>query len=121
LREVVIHQWREGLRKNYDSILLAAYCCQLMEAAMEPEHPEPEMHDLLRRALDHIDQTGASLRALNHFEKELSRLLGVHHSERRSYSTLQDALGSLPANRKGLVERLSPNEDFRSSSPQSGE
>lgn len=121
LREVVIHQWREGLRKNYDSILLAAYCCQLMESALEPEHPEPEMHDLLRRALDHIDQTGASLRALNHFEKELTRLLGVHHTEKRSHSSLLDALGSLPANRKGLVERLSPNKDLRSSSLPSDE
>jgi len=117
LREVAISHWREGLRKNYTATLLAAYCCQLMDSAMEPEHPEPEMHDLLRRALDHIDSAGASLKAMHHFEKELARLLGVSSLQRQADVALRDALGSLPSSRKDLVERLSPDKDFRSSVP----
>jgi DNA repair protein RecO (recombination protein O) len=112
LREVSIRQWREGLRRNYTSILLAAYCCQLLELAVEPEHPEPEMHDLLCRALDHLDATPASLRALRHFESELARLLGVSHSQLDAEISLRDALGTLPATRADLIERLSPPSDF---------
>jgi DNA repair protein RecO (recombination protein O) len=112
LREVSIRDWREGLRKNYTSTLLAAYCCQLLESAVEPEHAEPELHDLLRRALDHLDAKPASLKALRHFETELARLLGVSHERNPAEASLRDALGTLPSSRKELVERLHPAEDF---------
>ncbi len=112
LREILIHQWREGLRRNYNSTLLAAYCCQLLERAVEPEHPEPELHDLLRRALDHLDVAPPRLRALHHFEAELARLLGVSHHLEKAEVSLLAALGDLPTSRAELVERLSTAKDF---------
>ncbi len=112
LREVSIDLWREGLRRNYTATLLAAYFCQLLDAVVEPEHPEPELHDLLVRALDHVDQAEPSLKALRHFERELVRLLGVSHLERDASDSLREVLGTLPASRDDLVERLSPNEDL---------
>lgn len=115
LREVAIRQWREGLRRNYTSTLLAAYCCQLLEMAMEPEHPEPELYDLLKRALDHLDTNAPSLKAFQHFENELARLLGVANHQHRSEFSLRDALGGLPASRGELLERLSPMSGFSSS------
>ena len=115
LREVAIRQWREGLRHSYTSTLLAAYCCQLLESAVEPEHPEPGLHDLLKRALDHLDGTPPSLRAMRHFECELARQLGVFQSERQVEMSLRDALGALPGSRGDLLERLSPARDFSSS------
>lgn len=118
LREVAIHQWREGLRRNYTSTLLAAYCCQLLEMAMEPEHPEPELYDLLKRALDHLETAAPSLRAIQHFENELARLLGVSNHRCNADLSLRDALGGLPASRGELLERLSPARDFRSSTPE---
>jgi DNA repair protein RecO (recombination protein O) len=108
LREVSIRQWREGLRKNYSSTLLAAYCCQLLESAVEPEHPDPLLHDLLARALDHIEATEPSLRALRHFERELARMLGVSHHEQTADDSLRAAIGHLPASRGDLLERLRP-------------
>lgn len=115
LREVAIRQWREGLRRNYTSTLLAAYCCQLLETAVEPEHPDPGLHDLLKRALDHLDAAPPSLRALHHYETELARLLGITHHQAPAEHSLRDALGMLPASRRELIERLSPASDFRSS------
>ena len=115
LREVAIRHWREGLRKNYTSTLLAAYCCQLIEMAVEPGHPEPGLHDLLKRALDHLDTTPPGLRALHHFEAELARLLGVLQDPIRAEASLRDALGTLPATRREVIERLSPASDFGSS------
>ena len=108
LREVSIRQWREGLRKNYTTTLLAAYCCQLLESAVEPEHPDPLLHDLLARALDHIEATEPSLRALRHFERELARMLGVSHHEQTADDSLRAAIGHLPASRGDLLERLQP-------------
>ena len=115
LREVAIRDWREGLRLHYNSTLLAAYCCQLMESAVEPEHPEPGFYDLLKRALDHLGSTPPSVRALRHFESELARLLGVFHRQSQAEVSLRDALGTLPASRSELIERLSPASDFGSS------
>jgi DNA repair protein RecO (recombination protein O) len=106
LREVSIRHWREGLRKNYSATLLAGYCCQLLESAVEPEHPEPELHHLLARALDHIDTAGASLRALRHFEREVARLLGISHHQHDADLSLRDVIGALPATRGELLERL---------------
>ena len=113
LREVSIRHWREGLRKNYHSTLLAAYCCELLERAVEPEHPDPGLHDLLERALDHLQAAEPSLRALRHYEKELVRLLGISHDQRPPEVSLRDALGNLPASREELFERLSQARDFR--------
>jgi DNA repair protein RecO (recombination protein O) len=112
LREVAIRQWREGLRKNYTSTLLAAYCCQLLEAAVEPEHPVPELYDLLKRALDHVDTTVPSVRALRHFETELARLLGVTHHQQAAEFSLCEMLGALPSGRGELFERLSRSGGF---------
>ena len=120
LREVAIRQWREGLRRNYTSTLLAAYCCQLLEMAIEPEHPEPELYDLLKRALDHLETAAPSLRAFQHFENELARLLGVSNRQCKAEISLRDALDGLPVSRGELLERLCPAGDFSSSSPKNG-
>ena len=115
LREVAIRDWRQGLRRNYTTTLLAAYFCQLLEAAVEPEHPDAALHDLLKRALNHLDAAEPTLRALRHFESELARMLGVSHHRQSADASLTEALGSLPATRSDLMERLSPASDFSSS------
>lgn len=117
LREVVIQDWREGLRRQYSATLLAAYFCQLLELAVEIEHPEPDLYDLLRRALNHVDTASASLRAMDHFEAELARLLGVAHHHSPAEGSLQNALGPLPSNRRLLLEQLSSPDSFRSPTP----
>lgn len=108
LREVAVSAWREGLRRDYPSMLLAAYCCQLLELAVEPEHAEPALFDLLRRALDHLADKPPSLRALNHFEAELARLLGVLHGSLPAETCLRQAIGTLPANRRALMDLMPP-------------
>jgi len=115
LREVAISDWREGLRRDYTSTLLAAHCCLLLEKAVEPEHPEPALHDLLVRALNHVDTAGPSLRALLHYERELARLLGISHGQRAAEQSLREMLGDPPPGRDGLVERLSSGVDLDSS------
>ncbi|KAB2641828.1 MAG: DNA repair protein RecO [Verrucomicrobia bacterium] len=117
LRDVAIHDWRERLRQHYSSTLLAAYFGQLLELAVEPEHPEPLLYDLLQRALDHVTDAGASLRALRHFESELARLLGVAHHQRQADESLSEALGPLPASRPTLIQQLATADGFGSPKP----
>lgn len=111
LREVVIQDWREGLRGSYASLLLAGYWCRLLGMALEPEHPDPELYGLLARGLRHIEAEGASLRALLHFEKELVRLLGVAHESRPPAEALREMLGRLPETRAELLERMAGHGD----------
>ncbi|MGA0845172.1 MAG: DNA repair protein RecO [Luteolibacter sp.] len=106
LREVSIHHWREGLRSDYSRTLLAAYFGLMIEKAVEPEHPDHQLHDLLSRALDHVETAGASLRALHHFEREMLRALGLANERRPIEESLQEAVGRLPENRSELLERL---------------
>jgi DNA repair protein RecO (recombination protein O) len=115
LREVVVSHWREKLRQSYTSTLLAAYCCQLMEIAVEPEHPDASLHDLLHRALEHMQAAPASIRAMRHFETELARLLGVAQTAGDAAISLRDALGTMPATRNELLKRLTSSKDFTSS------
>ena len=105
LRDVAVAATRDGLRRDYASTLLAGYFAGLLDRAVEPDHPVPELHDLLVRALDHVAAEGASMRALGHFESELARHLGVGGGESAT-EALVGALGALPAARKELVERL---------------
>jgi len=105
LREVAISNWRQGLRRQYATTLLAGYFCQLVEGAVEPGHSDPPLHDLLRRALDHLDAEEPSLRALRHFERQLAEILGVSGAG-SGEDSLRGHIGHLPAVRKEILERL---------------
>lgn len=110
LREVAIGDFRDGLRKSWPATLAAGYFCQLAEAVVEPWHPEPEIFDLLGRALGHLEGTPPSLRALRFFEAELARHLGISGHARQAEAALREALGSLPAGRVRILELLSAEE-----------
>jgi DNA repair protein RecO (recombination protein O) len=105
LREVAISNWRQGLRRQYATTLMAGYFCQLVEGAVEPGHMDVPLHDLLRRGLDHLDSEEPSMKALRHFEKQLAEILGVSGAG-TGEDALRAHLGRLPVARKELVERL---------------
>ncbi len=107
LREVELRNPHEGLRRDYGRVALAAYFVELIELVTEPDHPAPELHDLLRRAFGHLNDQPASLRALLHFESELTRLLGIQGQENVTPAV---AIGRvyhrLPSARPGLLKTL---------------
>lgn len=106
LHECAVLDFREGLRRDYPTTLLAGYFCGLIDQVSEPEHPQPEMHDLLCRALNHLQESGASQRALRHFERELARLHGVGRDRGDAFTELADIGASLPQLRSDLMQRL---------------
>jgi DNA repair protein RecO (recombination protein O) len=105
LREVAISCWRQGLRRQYLTTLMAGYFCQLVEGSVETNHPDSPLYDLLRRGLDHLDAEEPTLKALRHFEKQLAEVLGVS-GVGSGEEALRGHIGKLPASRKEILERL---------------
>ncbi len=111
LREVAVRDPREGLRQLYARTQLASYFVELLELSSEFEHPIPELYDLLRRALDHVNQAEPTRRAMLHFEAELSRLLGLtgkHNAGADPALAIVRQTGRLPAERAKLLQSLAP-------------
>ena len=107
LREVALHEPHAGLRLDYGRVALGAYFVELIELVTEPDHPAPELYDLLKRALGFLNAQPAALRALLHFEYELVRLLGI---QGQAGVTPAVAIGRayqrLPKARAGLLKTL---------------
>ena len=105
LREAVLRNPFEGLRKDYARVELAAYFVELLELLTEPEHPVPELFDLLRRALGYLENATPERRVLLHFENELARLLGIH-GEGNAHTALARVCHRMPESRRRLMEQL---------------
>ena len=106
LREVSLRDPHDGLRKEYGRVELASYFVELLEQVTEPEHPVPELYDLLHRALGYLETRSPSRKALLHFENELARLLGIHaEGEGSAFPALARQLHRLPEARRGLLAK----------------
>ena len=121
LREVAVTRTREPIRGDYNAMLLSGYWCRLLELLIERDHPEPELADLLRRALDHVAEKGPSVRAMQHFEQELARNLGIMGERKQASGALRETLGSLPPQRAQLLERLSPAPELPVAETETGD
>jgi DNA repair protein RecO (recombination protein O) len=108
LREAELHEPYEGLRCDYLRVALASYFVELLELVTESEHAVPELFDLFRRALRYLNEHPANLRALEHFENELVRLLGIGQPEVSAAIAIGRAYQHLPKGRPDLLRQLKP-------------
>ena len=99
---------RHGIRANYSRVLAASYFVRLIEMAAEPESPIKELHHLLHRALGFLKEKAPDRRAVQFFESELSRLLGISDANEVPAISLANVYGNLPSQREELLRRL-PN------------
>ncbi len=106
LREVVVSDWREGLRRGYMSTLMAGYFCRLVEMGFELQHGDGGAYDLLRRGLDFLEKEDASMRALLHFEGSMAEILGISTGRGDAARVLGEHLGGMPGVRKEIMDRL---------------
>ena len=109
LREVAVHDSREGLRMIYARTQMAAYFVELVEMCTEFEHAVPEVYDLLRRGLDFLDKNEPTRRAMFHFESQLSQLLGVtgtHNADADPAQAIVRLSGQLPRDRARILKGL---------------
>jgi DNA repair protein RecO (recombination protein O) len=107
LKEAMLLDPFEGLREDYRRTQLAAYFVELIELVTEPEHPVPELYELLLRALKYLSTEEANKRALLHFESELVKLLGIHgQPEVTPAVAIGRAYNALPTARPELLRQL---------------
>jgi DNA repair protein RecO (recombination protein O) len=107
LREVALIEPFIGLRADFLRTELAAYFVELIELVTEPEHPVPELFDLVLRAFRYLDTGQPSMKALLHFESELVRLLGIHgEGGVTPAAAIGRAYHAVPCTRAGMVKRL---------------
>jgi len=92
---------------DYSTLLAAAYFSELCDLFTETQHPVPEVFSLLRRAWGFLRSREPDIRAVEHFEVELARALGVHDPSLPAHRSLASVSHRLPANRALLLRRLS--------------
>jgi len=106
LRELVVTEYAEGIRKQYKNTMLAGYFSALTESVMESGEVDDDVYGLLVRAFAYLTEKAAEKRALIHFEKELAKLLGVWDGKSQPSLSIKKAFGKLPQNRSVCEELL---------------
>jgi DNA repair protein RecO (recombination protein O) len=106
LREAALVESHDGLRLDFRRVALAAYFVELVELVTEPEHAVPEIYDLLRRAVRYLNENPATARALEHFENELVRVLGIEHPQVNAIVALGRVYHRIPSSRREVLERV---------------
>jgi len=84
------------------SVFLAGYFAELVDLITQPGDPVEAVFDLLSRAIAFLRTSPASLRALEHFESELGRALGISCS----LAALESYCGRIPASRAPAIKLL---------------
>lgn len=111
VQEAVLVEAFVGLRRDFKRLELACYFASLVALSVDCEHPAPEIYDLLRLALGHVDTHEASLRAMLRFELRLLELLGLAPvggalSPARFATIFGDNFHALPTSRPRLLKEL---------------
>jgi DNA repair protein RecO (recombination protein O) len=113
-RKGVLHTLREvRLVETFSSttaanLFLCGYFAELVDLATQPGEPFPEIYDLLARATAHLGRAPATPRALEFFENELCRLLGVHDGTSCALAAIETYCGRIPASRMPAMKLLHP-------------
>lgn len=105
LREARLIETWDGLREDYAKLLAASYFAELCDLLSEPGHGAPDLFDLLKRALGHLDANRPTRRSLDFFEEQACRVLGFGH-DGNATGALEAHAGRIPANRRRLVQLL---------------
>lgn len=106
LTEVLPSPSWDLLPARYLTLLAASYFSELCDLVLEPLHPAPEIFELLRRALLFLQQQEPTHRAINYFEKELVKALGIYDPSQSALVALQGLLQRVPRSREELMRKV---------------
>ncbi len=106
LREVHILQPFDAAGLSGSNLFLCSYFAELADIVTEPGTPVSGIFELLTRALTHLQSNEASHRALDFFERELTRILGIHDASSHALAALETHCGRVPASRATLLKLL---------------
>ncbi|MEM7147583.1 MAG: DNA repair protein RecO [Verrucomicrobiota bacterium] len=106
LQDLEVTNPRMNLRTSYPRTLAASYFIQLVEIVSERDTPLTELHSLLQRALNYLNDNEPNLKAITHFERELARAVGIDQSGTSPINTIADTFHRLPESRDDLLGTL---------------
>jgi DNA repair protein RecO (recombination protein O) len=101
LRDVSLTTVFNVSRAGNAGFYLASYFGELAGIAAPSMQPAHGIFDLLKRGINFVQDSPATVKALNHFETELCRLLGVHDVSGKvpAIDALVSLCGVIPASR----------------------
>jgi DNA repair protein RecO (recombination protein O) len=106
LREVQILEPFDASGLPSQNLFLCCYFAELADLVTEPGTPVSGIFALLTRALAHLRSNAGSLRALDFFEKELARTLGIGGAGTHPLAALEAHCGKVPRSRSALLRML---------------
>lgn len=106
LKEVQTLEPFDASRLSCPNLFLCGYFAELTDMVTEPGSPVPGIYGLLHRAFAHLRSKPATLRALEHFERELGRALGIGDDSSHSLSALEMHCGAIPPSRQVVLGLL---------------
>jgi DNA repair protein RecO (recombination protein O) len=95
-----------ALPATYTTILSASYFAELCDLLTETMHPVPEIFHLLQRAWGFLRMQAPTQRAIEHFETELARALGIYDPATPAHHSLSAMAHKSPPNRALLMAQL---------------
>lgn len=95
-----------GVAANYGRSLCAAYFYEIIARLTEPQHAQPEIHQLYLKALDYLDQKDATRVLVERFEKRLFEHLGLYETSQSARVLRNRLLHPLPKTWKRLEEQF---------------
>jgi DNA repair protein RecO (recombination protein O) len=108
LREVSVLNTFDGIRRNYVNTAVASYFVELIEEVTEPDHPVPEIYNLLLRAFGYLDSSAPDAKTITFFESELCKYMGLQGSRVSAAERIEEAFGRLPRSRGEVMDKLVP-------------
>jgi len=106
LKEVQVLEPFDASRLACATVFMCGYFAELTELVTEPGAPVAGIFDLLKRALSHLKDKPATLRALEHFERELGRTLGISDETSGALPSLEAYCGRIPSSRAAVLQLL---------------
>ena len=108
LKETSILMTRVNIRKSYLKTLSASYFVKLLNKVSESDTPINPLYNLLKRALEYLENSEPTLLAIEHYEKEMTKILGIFNPEKPPINTLSD-LCNIPLIRQEILKLLKEN------------
>jgi DNA repair protein RecO (recombination protein O) len=106
LREVSLKSVFDVSGAGSAGFYLATYFGELAGIAAPSMHPAHGIFELLQRGINFVQRAPVSVKALNHFETELCRVLGVHDPAGNvaAIDALASLYGNIPASRQMVLK-----------------
>lgn len=110
LREVSLQMPFDGNGGRYANLAVASYFAELCDAITEPMAVNDGLYDLLHRAVTYLGKNTPTYRAIQHFESETCRLLGIQHIHTEPAQSLAHHAGRLPSGRQLAIKAVRVND-----------